>query len=216
VALNEAQRAAWIGAYTEPDGVPLSFRADGDRLLLVRPFQAPSEVVPVAANQIIERSSAIRYLHDEHGLELEMDGTAVGKAARVAEGEQVPLLALAEGGEQEAIQAWRARLGPNGSPTPQMLLPSLRYAQELLHEGNAAAAVTILQAMATVFPALPRIHAAFGGALAAAGRHAEAVQAYETALVRLADATWLPPGEREGVGRRIEQDLSKERAKVQQ
>jgi hypothetical protein len=70
--------------------------------------------------------------------------------------------------------------------------------------------------MATVFPALPRIQAAVGGALAAAGRHAEAVQAYETALARLADATWLPPGEREGVGRRVEQDLSKERANVQQ
>jgi hypothetical protein len=85
----------------------------------------------------------------------------------------------------------------------------------LLHEGNVAAALTIFKATATVFPALPRAHAAVGAALATAGRHAEAVQAYETGLARLAEATWLPPREREDLGRRMEQDLVEQRGKVQ-
>jgi CubicO group peptidase (beta-lactamase class C family) len=215
VPSSETERAAWVGEYAGPDGVPISIRVAGERLTSVRPFKPADELVSVAPTRCVERARGLRYSLGGAGLELSTARGPAGTARRIAAGERLVLSELAAGREDEAIRAWRAQLGPDGRPTPETFGVYFRYGHELLHDGMTEGAVTIFRAASTVFPALPRAHASLGAAQAAAGRYPEALQAYETALERLAAATWLPPPEREELGRRFEAELLEARAKLQ-
>lgn len=115
----------------------------------------------------------------------------------------------------DALRAWRAQLGPEGRPTPETFGVYFRQGHALLAEGNAENAIVIFEAMTEVVPALPRPHEGLGEALATAGRSAEAARAFEAALERLAEATWLPRGERPALGKSIEAQLVEARGRAQ-
>jgi len=215
VRLSEAQRAAWVGEYVAPDGVPLSIRVAGERLTSLRPFRQADALVSVAPTRAVESVHGLRYSLGPAGLELSTARGRVGTARRIAAGEQVILAELAAGREDEAVRAWQAQVGPGGNPAPETFGLYFRYGHELLHDGIPEGAVVIFRAASRVFPALPRVHASLGAALATAGRHAEAIPAYEAALERLAHATWLPPQERAELGRHFEAELLDARGKLQ-
>lgn len=214
VPLDDAQRAAWVGEYTAPDGVPLSVRVEGDRLTLVRPFRQADDLIAVAPTRAVERARDLRYALGAAGLELSAARGSLGTARRIPPGARVPLLELAAGREEEAVRAWQARLGPERRPTPETFGVYFRYGHELLREGLPEAAATIFRAASKVFPSLPRVHASLGAAQATAGRYPAAIEAYQTALERLVDATWLPPEERQELGRRFEAQLLDAKAKL--
>jgi CubicO group peptidase (beta-lactamase class C family) len=193
VTLSSTERAAWLGAFAIESDIPFTIHLQGERLLMTRALAEPIELIFVSATRAVTRRADIRYTLRDAGIDLERARGPIGRASRIPNPETRPLLELAAGRNEKAVQIWRERAARDPHAIDASLGLCLGYGNELLASGENAGALTLLGACADLFPERPAIHAELGAAYAALGDLAAAIDAYEAALYKLDAATWLPP-----------------------
>jgi hypothetical protein len=210
--LGSAERDAWLGDFALERDVPFTIRLQGAEVLATRALGDAVELILVSPTRAVHRRSGIRYTLRDAGLDLEGARGPIGRASRITSPEAQPLLQLAAGHSEKAVQIWREMIARDPSSLGASAGLCLGYGQELMATGANAGALTLLQACAEVLPEGPAIRAALGAAYTAQGDSVSAIDAYETALRKLDAATWLSPEQARRLRESIDQRLQKLRA----
>jgi hypothetical protein len=186
IALTPEQRERFVGLYLRPDGVPFSIVATGERLEYAQPFLAERiELVPVAADKLAATDEPATYTLTASGLDVDFAGHGSRKIERVAAGTKLPLVELAAGRFDDAVAAWKALRAKDPEARAASEEAHNGYGYGLLLDGLVDDAILVFRAVVAVFPESSNAYDSYGEALMAAGKKAEAIAAYETALAKL-------------------------------
>jgi CubicO group peptidase (beta-lactamase class C family) len=211
VALEPAQRARFLGTFLDGPR-PVTIAEHGGKLVLRPVFEDAVELVPVAADRVVQR---------DNGRELRVaaSGSLETTAPRGSPPALTPLLAparhhlleLEAGRFDEAANAWRERARGDAKATEE----DENFANNLgyrLMDRDIAKAVELLRLIATVFPDSSNAHDSVGEAYMKAGDKPRAIAEYEEALRRLDADPRVPPDVKVVRRKHAEAQLAKLRA----
>jgi hypothetical protein len=211
VALEPTQRARFVGQFVDGPA-PFAIVEEGSQLVLRAPFDTPIELVPIALDRVVERSTGRQLQLGPSGdLEASRPARPSRKIPRLAEPLRHHLFLLEAGRFDDAVAAWRDRIktAPSAVPDDERHANNLGYR---VLERDVAKGTEVLRLIAIVFPDSSNAHDSLGEAYMKAGDKPRAIAEYEQAL-RLLDADpRLSPSVR-AVGRQnAEAQLAKLRA----
>jgi len=204
---SAAERAAWLGDFVVPGEVPFTIGMQGERLSVLRPFSDPVELILLGPKRAVHRDRGLYYSLRDDGFDILTTRGPVATAMRLPAGKKVPLLELAAGRSDSAIQAWRAQIAEAPNTPGVGPGPGIQLGQELLRDGKVDAALTVLRTVATVCPWAPMAHVNLAVAYAASGDEAAASAAYKEALLKLESATWIPPEQQRQIRAGVQHEL---------
>jgi hypothetical protein len=204
---SAAERAAWLGDYVVPGDIPFTITMQGERLSMLRPFSDPVEVIVLGPKRAVHRGRGLYYSLRDDGFDILTARGPVATAMRLPAGKKVPLLELAAGRSDSAIQAWRAQIAEAPNTPGAGPGAGIQLGQELLRDGKVDAALTVSRTLAIVFPWAPMVHVNLGAAYAASGDKAAAGAAYKEALLKLESATWIPPEQQRQIRSGVQREL---------
>jgi CubicO group peptidase (beta-lactamase class C family) len=190
VALDAERRAGFVGWYHRSNSelIPVQLIDRAGTLELRFPFGKPHELVPIAADTVVDRSNGARlHLTANRALEIIAKPGVVG--AFEPSGSDTPVLFALEAGQVDAaVAALRAR--HPGKPEHDALID---LAYDIMRD-QPANAVLVLRFAADVFPTSANVQDSLGDAYRAAHDAAHAAIAYEQAIA-LVDADPLIPAD---------------------
>jgi hypothetical protein len=200
VALSDAEQAKFVGRFLV-GATPFEIvRRDG-RLMGHPPFEELVELVPVAADRVVERDGGTELrLRADGGLDFAPKRGAVQHAAR---SDVHYLWLIADGKLAEAAELLRQAPRPRDE---ESRVNNLGYR---LMVDDAKSAVAVLSMNATAFPDSANAHDSLGEAYATAGDVANAIAAYRRAAATV-DADDRIEAERKAEFRkRVDEQLAK-------
>jgi tetratricopeptide (TPR) repeat protein len=187
VALDRGTLESYAGRYRLGADEVITVALKDGRLVARPTGQAEVEMVPVGADEFVNRESPNRLVFNRGASGPAGEAVLVsprGKrtAARMGEDEREPLELLQEGRLDEAVAAYRDlwKKDPKHPAVAEERINSLGY--DLLGEKKSAAAVVLFEFNVERFPDSWNAHDSLGEGLAALGRKAEAIKSYERSL----------------------------------
>lgn len=204
VAMEPAQRARFVGTFFAGTK-PLAISDDGRKLMMHWPFEPPSELVPVSADQVVERATGARLRLAGADVEIGGPRGRLHAIARLIGGH--PLFELEAGRFDDAVAAWRehAKTDPAAARADEELANNLGYQ---LVEREPAKAIEVLRAIAIAFPDSSNAHDSLGEAYMTTGDKPRAIAEYELALKTLDGDPRIPAGGRAARRTRAEAHLA--------
>jgi CubicO group peptidase (beta-lactamase class C family) len=182
IALAADVRTKLAGSY-QIERAPFEIAERDGKLQLVRPFEPPIELVPIAPDTIVKRDDATRFKIDATGpIEVTFPRGPAVKVTRPVRRHH--LFEIEAGNFEAAVAALRENL--KSSPHEESILNNLGYR---LMQSNLPKAIEVLRLVAAVMPDSSNAHDSLGEAYLLAKDTAHAIAAYEQALATLeADA----------------------------
>jgi hypothetical protein len=208
VALDPAQRAAFVGYYHTPEStlIPAQVIDHAGTLELAFPFAKPRQLVAIAPDIVMDRDGGIRlHLDAGHALQLERpDGDHQVVGALTPAGSETPFLFELEAGHFDAAVAALRALKP-GKPELDELN---NFAYGVLND-DAAKAVTVFQLAVAVFPTSANAEDSLGEAYVAVHDSARAITAYQQALALLDADPFIPADNKPRIRKHAQDGLAK-------
>jgi CubicO group peptidase (beta-lactamase class C family) len=208
VALDPAQRAAFVGYYHTPESalIPAQVIDHAGMLELVFPFAKPRQLVAIAPDIVIDRDGGIRlHLDAGHALQLELpDGDHKVVGALTPAGSETPFLFELEAGHFDAAVADLRALKP-GKPELDQLN---NFAYGVLND-DPAKAVAIFQLAVAVFPTSANAEDSLGEAYVAVHDSPHAITAYQQALALLDADPFIPADNKPRIRKHAQDGLAK-------
>jgi hypothetical protein len=182
--VSEASLASVAGRYATGLVTSASVQVTGRGLTVVRPYQDPLVLLPVAEGAFVGLEDGCRYQVSAGGLIRTPRHGRPQTWPRLAEGVTMPDLELEAGRFQAALAAER-RIKDEQRADPVRVEQALNDFGLGLMVRNGRAAVTILRLNTTAFPDSMRAYDSLGVAQQRAGQTAEAIASFRSVLANV-------------------------------
>ncbi|HPH65114.1 MAG TPA: serine hydrolase domain-containing protein [Kofleriaceae bacterium] len=203
-ALDAAGRARFVGRYA-PGGTPYEIVDRNGTLFGRNPFGASNELVPIAADEVVDRSDAKHLRLDANGLQAMLKDEPTLTVPRVAEAH--PLFLLEAGNIDGAVAALKAL---KDADAEEGRINQVGY--DVMGR-DVAQAARILQLNTLAFPDSANAHDSYADALTRAGKLGEATAMYQRVLLLLPTDARLSADAKDGLRKHAEGELTTLRAK---